>query len=58
MPDNTNPSGSPLTRKKYTAAFKAEYVRQVAAGGRQTDVVCGLRPVARFAWPLAAPSVS
>ena len=38
MPDNSNPSGSPLTRKKYTPAFKAECVRQVAAGARQTDV--------------------
>jgi transposase len=32
MSDKTNPSGSPLTRKKYTPAFKAECVRQVAAG--------------------------
>ena len=31
-------SGSPATRKKYTPAFKAECVRQVAAGARQTDV--------------------
>ncbi|MBO3273136.1 hypothetical protein [Hymenobacter defluvii] len=38
MPDNNNPSGSPLTRKKYTSAFKAECVRQEAAGARQTDV--------------------
>ncbi len=38
MPENSNPSGPPLTRKKYTPAFKAECVRQVAAGARQTDV--------------------
>jgi len=38
MPDKTLPSGPPLTRKKYTPAFKAEYMRQVAAGARQTDV--------------------
>jgi transposase len=33
MPDKTLPSGSPLTRKKYTPAFKAECM-QVAAGAR------------------------
>ena len=38
MPDKFLPSGPPLTRKKYTPAFKAECVRQVAAGSRQTDV--------------------
>ncbi|WP_281383852.1 hypothetical protein [Hymenobacter citatus] len=40
MPDNDKilPSGLPLTRKKYTPAFKAECVRQVAAITRQTDV--------------------
>ncbi len=37
MPDNTILSGPPLTRKKYTPAFKSECVRQVAAGARQTD---------------------
>lgn len=31
-------SGSLLTRKKYTPAFKAECVRRVAAGIRQTEV--------------------
>jgi transposase len=30
--------GLPVPRKKYTPAFKAECVRQVAAGVRQTDV--------------------
>lgn len=34
MPDKITSGGSPLTRKK----FKAECVRQVAAGARQTDV--------------------
>jgi transposase len=38
MPDNSNSSGSPLTRKQYTPSFKAECVCQVAAGTRQTDV--------------------
>ena len=38
MPDNSNLSGPPLTRKKHTPAFKAERMRQVAAGARQTDV--------------------
>lgn len=45
MPDNSNPSGSLLTRKKYTLAFKAECVCQVAAGARQIDVGAqGLSP--------------
>lgn len=35
MPDNSNPSGPPLTRNKYTPAFKAECVRQVAAGAQR-----------------------
>ncbi len=38
MPDKTLPSGPPLTCKKYTPSFKAECVRQVAAGAQQTDV--------------------
>jgi transposase InsO family protein len=38
MPNNSNSSGPPLIRKKYTPAFKAECVHQVAAGTRQTDV--------------------
>jgi transposase len=37
MPDKITPSGPPLNRKKYTPAFKAECVRYVAAGARQTD---------------------
>ena len=38
MNENPTPGGLPTTRKKYTPAFKAECVRQVAAGARQTDV--------------------
>ena len=50
MPDKTISSGSPLTRKKYTPAFKAECVRQIAAGARQTDVA--------RARPLAVPGIN
>ena len=38
MTDRSNLGGVPSTRKKYTPAFKAEGVRQVAAGTRQSDV--------------------
>ena len=38
MTEKSNPGGAPSTRKKYTPAFKAEGVRQVAAGARQSDV--------------------
>ena len=41
MSDKAISSGLPLTRKKYTLAFKAECVRQVATGARQTDVARG-----------------
>lgn len=52
MPDKIIPSGQPLTRKKYTSAFKAECVRQVAAGARQTDVARaqGLSPALLGRW--------
>ena len=52
MPDNRNPSVPPPTRKKYTPAFKAECVRQVAAGARQTDVARaqGLSPALLGRW--------
>lgn len=52
MSDKTLPSGSPLTRKQYTPAFKAECVRQVAAGARQTDVARaqGLSPALLGRW--------
>lgn len=38
MTEKLNLGGLPATRRKYTPAFKAECVRQVAAGARQTDV--------------------
>jgi transposase len=38
MNENLKSGGLPSPRKKYTPAFKAECVRQVAAGARQTDV--------------------
>lgn len=38
MNENLTSGGLPSPRKKYTPAFKAECVRQVAAGARQTDV--------------------
>ena len=52
MPNKTRPSGSPLTRKQYTSAFKAACVRQVAAGARQTDVARaqGLSPALLGRW--------
>jgi transposase len=52
MPDNSNPSGPPPTRKKYTPAFKTECVRQVAAGARETDVARaqGLSPALLGCW--------
>jgi transposase len=37
MTEKLNPGGVPTTRKKYTLAFKAECVRQVAAGAGQSD---------------------
>jgi len=46
MSDKPLSSGSPLTRKKYTPVFKAEYVRQVAAGAQQTDVARAQKHVA------------
>ena len=38
MTEKLNSGGVPTTRKKHTPAFKAECVRQVAAGARQSDV--------------------
>ena len=38
MTEKPHPGGLPTPRKKYTPAFKAECVRQVAAGTRQSDV--------------------
>ncbi|WP_201986652.1 hypothetical protein [Hymenobacter rubidus] len=38
MTKKLNSGGLSAARKKYTPAFKAECVRQVAAGARQADV--------------------
>ena len=52
MPDKLILSASPLTRQKYTPTFKAEGVRQVAAGARQTVVARaqGLSPALLGRW--------
>ena len=52
MTEKPNPGGAPSTRKKYTPAFKAECVRQVAAGARQSDVARaqGLSPALLGRW--------
>ena len=52
MTEKSNPGGAPSTRKKYTPAFKAECVRQVAAGARQSDVARaqGLSPALLGRW--------
>ena len=52
MIEKLNPGGLPATRKKYTPAFKAGCVRQVAADARQTDVTRaqGISPVLLGRW--------
>ena len=52
MTEKKSVDGPPATRKKYTSAFKAECVRQVAAGARQTDVARaqGLSPALLGRW--------
>jgi len=52
MTEKSNFGGSPSTRKKFTPAFKAECVRQVAAGARQSVVarVQGVSPVLLGRW--------
>jgi len=52
MTEKLNPGGLPATRQKYTPAFKAEGVRQVAAGARQTDVARapGISPTLLGRW--------
>ncbi len=52
MTDKPNPGGLPATRKKYTPAFKAGCMRQVAAGARQTDAARaqGLSPALLGRW--------
>ena len=47
MPDTSTAGASSATRQKYTPAFKAECVRQVAAGARQSDVVARAQGI----WP-------
>lgn len=56
MNEKPNPGGLPATRKKYTPAFKAECVRQVAAGARQTDVARaqGISPALLGRWQRSA----
>ena len=52
MTEKPNPGGAPSTRKKYTPAFKAECVRQVAAGARQSDAARaqGISPALLGRW--------
>ena len=52
MTEHSNPGGKPSTRKKYTSAFTAECVRQVAAGARQSDVARaqGISPALLGRW--------
>ena len=52
MTEKLNAGGLPATRKKYTPAFKAECVRQVAAGAQQSDVARaqGISPALLGRW--------
>ncbi len=52
MNEKLTSGGLPTTRRKYTPAFKAEWVRQVAAGARQTDVARaqGISPALLGRW--------
>jgi transposase len=56
MTEKSNLGGSPSTRRKYTLAFKAECVRQVAAGARQSDVARaqGISPALLGRWQCQA----
>ena len=58
MTEKLNPGGLPATRKKYTPAFKAECVRQVAAGARQSDVARaqGISPALLGRWRPPCPA--
>ena len=65
MTKEPNSGGLPTIRKKYTPAFKAECVRQVATGARQSDVarVQGISPALLGRWQrqaleAAVPSLS
>jgi transposase len=52
MTEKLNPGGLPTTRNKYTPAFKAECVRQMAARARQSDVAraLGISPALLGRW--------
>lgn len=52
MPKKNTLNGQSVPRKKYTPAFKAECVRQVAAGARQSDVARaqGISPALLGRW--------
>ena len=52
MTEKPRPGGLSITRKKYTPSFKAECVRQVAAGARQSDVARaqGISPALLGRW--------
>lgn len=52
MSNKPTAGSSAATRKKYTPAFKAECVRQVAAGARQSDVARaqGISPALLGRW--------
>ncbi|MGI4869871.1 MAG: transposase [Janthinobacterium lividum] len=56
MTEKKSPDSQPVTRKKYTPAFKAECVRQVAAGARQSDVARaqGISPALLGRWQRTA----
>ena len=52
MTEKPHPGGLFITRKKYMPTFKAECVRQVAAGTRQSDVARaeGISPALLGRW--------
>jgi transposase len=56
MPERKPTDDRPVSRKKYASAFKAECVRQVAAGARQSDVAYaqGISPTLLGRWQWAA----
>jgi transposase len=58
MPDQSTAGGLSATRQKYTPAFKAEGVRQFAAGARQSDVARAQRiSLGRWQWQALAQAV-
>ena len=56
MTDKKPVDGLPVTRKKYTPAFQAECVRQIAAGARPSDVARaqGISPALLGRWQRTA----